>query len=82
MDNLITLSFDDGYVDYVKVAKLLSNLGVKATFYLTTHIREWGKRQLLATRPDLIIEISDLGHEIGCLAFSRVVLRSFWNPQG
>ncbi|MEM2613992.1 MAG: polysaccharide deacetylase family protein [Nitrososphaerota archaeon] len=65
MDNLITLSFDDGYVDYVKVAKLLSNLGVKATFYLTTHIREWGKRQLLATRPDLIIEISDLGHEIG-----------------
>lgn len=65
MGNLVAPSFDDGYIEYVKAAHLLSRLGVKATFYLTTHIRELEKKRLLATRPDLIMEIAALGHEIG-----------------
>ncbi|MEM0314027.1 MAG: polysaccharide deacetylase family protein [Candidatus Bathyarchaeia archaeon] len=64
-NSLIALSFDDGYIEYVKAAYLLSTIGVKATFYLNTHIREWEKRPLLTTKQDLVIEIAKLGHEIG-----------------
>jgi peptidoglycan/xylan/chitin deacetylase (PgdA/CDA1 family) len=65
MTKLVAISFDDGYLEYVKGARLLSMLGVKASFYLTTCLRAWEKRPLLATKPELIAEIAELGHEIG-----------------
>jgi peptidoglycan/xylan/chitin deacetylase (PgdA/CDA1 family) len=65
MTNLVAISFDDGYPDYVGGARLLSKLGVKATFYLTTHLKALDGRPLMATRPELVAEIAELGHEIG-----------------
>jgi len=65
MTKLVAISFDDGYLEYVKGARLLSKLGVKASFYLITCLNAWEKRTLLATKPELIAEIAELGHEIG-----------------
>ncbi|MBS7612510.1 polysaccharide deacetylase family protein [Candidatus Bathyarchaeota archaeon] len=64
MIDLLALSFDDGYLNHVKSAHLLSRLKVKGTFYIITHLKAWDKRPLLTTRPELITEIAELGHEI------------------
>jgi len=65
MSRLAASSFDDGYLEYVRDARLLSKLGVKASFYITTHLKSWEGRTLLAKKPALIAEIAELGHEIG-----------------
>jgi peptidoglycan/xylan/chitin deacetylase (PgdA/CDA1 family) len=65
MTKLVAISFDDGYLEYIKGARLLFQAGVKASFYLTTCLKAWEKRPLLATQPELIAEIAELGHEIG-----------------
>ena len=65
LTNLIAISFDDGYLDHVKAAYLLRRLGVRATFYLITHLKHWNRKPLLATQPELIANIAELGHEIG-----------------
>jgi peptidoglycan/xylan/chitin deacetylase (PgdA/CDA1 family) len=65
MTRLAAISFDDGYLEYVKGAVLLSKLGVKATFYIITHLKSWEEKSLLTEKPELIAEIAELGHEIG-----------------
>jgi|GEM_PF-1482867 len=65
MSKLVAISFDDGYLEYVRSAHLLSKLGVKASFYITTHLDAWEGKPLLAKKPELIAEIAELGHEIG-----------------
>jgi len=58
----ISLTFDDGYISHYTLAKYLSKIGVKATFFITTHLKE---KRFLASTPNRIAEISQLGHEIG-----------------
>jgi peptidoglycan/xylan/chitin deacetylase (PgdA/CDA1 family) len=65
MTKLVAISFDDGYLEYVRGARLLSELGVKASFYITTDLNAWERKPLLAKKPELIAEIAELGHEIG-----------------
>jgi len=63
LDSLyISLTFDDGYISHYTLAKYLSKIGVKATFFITTHLKE---KKFLALTPNRIAEISRLGHEIG-----------------
>jgi len=62
---LIALSFDDGYLTHVTIARFLAKLGIKATFYCITHLKTFEGKPLLTIHPEHIQEISDLGHEIG-----------------
>jgi peptidoglycan/xylan/chitin deacetylase (PgdA/CDA1 family) len=56
------LTFDDGFRSHYDVARCLSAIGVKATFFITTHT--YGEN-FLASTPEKIIEMSEMGHEIG-----------------
>jgi len=62
---LTALSFDDGYSSHIWVARLLAKMGIKATFYCITHLRNWDGKALLNNRPENIKEIYELGHEVG-----------------
>jgi len=61
---LTALSFDDGFLAHVNIAQLLARLGIRATFFCITHLKTFGGA-LIATHPEYIKEIADLGHEIG-----------------
>lgn len=65
MQLIIAISFDDCYLDHVGIARLLLSQGIKATFYITTNLRKWVRGTTLATKPEAIAEIADMGHEIG-----------------
>lgn len=58
----VSLSFDDGYASHYNMAKYSSAIGIKATFFVTTHLKE---KLFLSSTPKRIVEMSDLGHEIG-----------------
>ena len=44
---------------------MLSRLGIKATFFIITHLKKFEGKTLLTSKPELIKEISKSGHEIG-----------------
>jgi len=58
----LAVTFDDGYLLHYDVAKSLARMGIKATFFVTTHIR---KKPWLASTPKMITKINAFGHEIG-----------------
>ena len=58
----ISLTFDDGYMSHYDIARYLSAIGIRATFFVPTHLK--GK-YFLSSAPERIVEISNLGHEIG-----------------
>lgn len=58
----IALTFDDGYLSHYDVARSLSAIGVRATFFITTHINS---EDFLVSVPEKIVEMSKMGHEIG-----------------
>ena len=58
----VSLSFDDGYASNYNMAKYLSAIGIKATFFITTNFKE---ELFLPSTPERIVEMSHLGHEIG-----------------
>jgi len=58
----VALMFDDGYLSQYNIAKYLARIGIRATFFITTHIRE---QPWLASSPEMIVDISNFGHEIG-----------------
>ena len=60
---IIALSFDDGYREHLKVARELATMGIRATFFVITHLRYWMGKPLLSH--DEIAEIAEMGHEIG-----------------
>jgi peptidoglycan/xylan/chitin deacetylase (PgdA/CDA1 family) len=62
---VISLTFDDGYLAHYEVAKKLYRIDVQATFFIITGLETYLGRRLLTTRPELIKEIVDMGHEIG-----------------
>jgi peptidoglycan/xylan/chitin deacetylase (PgdA/CDA1 family) len=61
----VELTFDDGYLDHYHIARFLARRGIKATFFITTHLRTFEGKPLLTSSPKLIQEIHNLGHEIG-----------------
>jgi len=61
----VALTFDDGYIYHYAVAQLLNRLGIKATFFIITHLKKFEGKTLLTLRPELIGEIVKYGHEIG-----------------
>jgi len=61
----VALTFDDGYIEHYRVARLLNRLGIKATFFIITHLTRFEGKRLLTSRPKLIEEINQMGHQIG-----------------
>lgn len=70
----VALTFDDGYLDHVKLARLLAELKIRATFFVITHIKEFKGIPLLTQNARLIAEIADFGHEIGSHTYTHRVL--------
>jgi peptidoglycan/xylan/chitin deacetylase (PgdA/CDA1 family) len=62
----VTTSWDDGYEDDVRLARLLTNYNLKGTFYVT-------KDYLKPLSPEKIIEISN-NHEIGAHSLTHPIL--------
>ncbi|HVP24256.1 MAG TPA: polysaccharide deacetylase family protein [Conexivisphaerales archaeon] len=64
---LVSLTFDDGFLRHYDVAKALHRCGVSATFYVPTGRTPFFAENggPLSTRPDLLGEMVDMGHEIG-----------------
>lgn len=60
---LTALSFDDGFLSHMTIARLLARIGIKATFYCITHLKTFLGKTLLP--PEYIQEIANLGHEVG-----------------
>jgi len=63
-DTYVSLTFDDGYLEHYEVAEILSSKGIRATFFLITHLRDYNGKALLTTRPELVRKIHQMGHEV------------------
>lgn len=59
----VALTFDDGYMEHLKIARFLARRGIRATFFVITGLRTFMGRELLS--PSEVKEIASLGHEIG-----------------
>jgi len=70
----VALTFDDGYLEHARTAYMLARLGIKATFFIITHLRRFEGKPLLTSRPELIERISRLGHEIGSHTCTHPIL--------
>jgi peptidoglycan/xylan/chitin deacetylase (PgdA/CDA1 family) len=70
----VALTFDDGYLVHYHIAKYLYKEGIKATFFVITHLKIFEDKPLLTMYPELLQEISDMGHEVGSHSCSHSVL--------
>lgn len=70
----VALTFDDGYLAHYHIAKYLYEEGIKATFFVITHLEAFENKPLLTIHPELLWEISDMGHEIGSHSCSHPIL--------
>lgn len=63
----VALTFDDGYIRHYYIALILQKLGIKATFFMITHLTKHpdNGRPLLTSQPNKIKEMFKMGHEIG-----------------
>lgn len=61
----LALSFDDGYVGQMRIARLLNKLNVKATFYIITGLKKFKGKPLMALKEDMVHELCEMGHEVG-----------------
>ena len=61
----VAISFDDGYLRHYEYAKLLHKMDVPGTFFIITGLTEYMGEKLLTTKPELIRELTDMGHEVG-----------------
>ena len=61
----VALTFDDGYLNHYFIARFLARRGIRATFFVVTHLKMFEGRPLLTINPKLIQEIHSLGHEVG-----------------
>jgi len=73
---LASLTFDDGYLSHYNIAKLLYKEGVRATFFVITHLRSFEGKPLLTIAPELIQEMHEMGHEIGSHGCTHRILTS------
>ena len=70
----VALTFDDGYLNHFYVAKMLKRRGIRATFFVITHLKEFQGRQLLTVKPELLKEMNLMGHEIGSHTCTHSIL--------
>ena len=61
----VAITFDDGYLRHYEYAKLLHRMDVPGTFFVITGLTEYVGEKLLTTRPELVRELTDMGHEVG-----------------
>ncbi len=61
----VAITFDDGYLEHFRLATLLREIGVRATFFVITGLEHWEDNALLTLRPELIRKMREMGHEIG-----------------
>jgi len=73
---LASLTFDDGYLSHYNIAKLLHKEGVRATFFVITHLKYFEGKPLLTAATELIQEIHDMEHEIGSHGCTHSILTS------
>jgi peptidoglycan/xylan/chitin deacetylase (PgdA/CDA1 family) len=59
----VALTFDDGTLHQYYLAKLLHNLGIKATFFLVTDLKRLNNKYLVSQDTEKILELSRY-HEI------------------
>jgi peptidoglycan/xylan/chitin deacetylase (PgdA/CDA1 family) len=78
---MVALSFDDGYLDHYKMARLLNTRGIKATFFLITGLTRWNNKPLLTLRPKLIRRMRRMNHEVASHTQSHPNLRRITDEQ-
>jgi peptidoglycan/xylan/chitin deacetylase (PgdA/CDA1 family) len=62
---VISLTFDDGYLQHYDIAKKLYHMDIQAAFFIITGLKTYAGKDLLTSRPELIKDILDMAHEIG-----------------
>jgi peptidoglycan/xylan/chitin deacetylase (PgdA/CDA1 family) len=70
----VALTFDDGYLSHYHIAKYLYEEGIKATFFVVTHLKNFEGKPLLTIYPELLQEMNDMGHEIGSHSCTHPIL--------
>ncbi|AFK50610.1 polysaccharide deacetylase [Thermogladius calderae 1633] len=60
---LVGLTFDDGFVEQLQIARYLAKRGIRATFFVITGLREYMGHELMG--PARWRELAWLGHEVG-----------------
>jgi peptidoglycan/xylan/chitin deacetylase (PgdA/CDA1 family) len=71
---LISITFDDGYISQLKFAKLLARLGIRATFFIITHLKSFESKQLLTINEENIATLVEMGHEVGSHTATHEIL--------
>jgi peptidoglycan/xylan/chitin deacetylase (PgdA/CDA1 family) len=66
------LSFDDGYKSHLAIARVLKEMGLRATFYCITHLRYWLGKPLL--NAEEVAMIREMGHEVGSHSCTHIDL--------
>ncbi|MEZ0346063.1 MAG: polysaccharide deacetylase family protein [Infirmifilum sp.] len=74
MEPIIALTFDDGLLKHVEIARLLAKLNVRATFFIITHLKMFEEKPLLTQNTELIVELVELGHEVASHSCTHPVL--------
>ena len=60
---LVSLTFDDGFAEQLRIARYLARRGIRATFFVITGLREYMGHELMG--PAQWRELVELGHEVG-----------------
>jgi len=67
----VALTFDDGFVEQLKYARLLYKMNVQGTFFLITGLRKYRGRNLMINEARAVRELVDMGHEAGSHAHTH-----------
>ena len=65
---VVSLTFDDGHLNHVNIARELNHYGIHATFFITTNIKS---RNFISNKLKAIKIIASLGHEVGSHSVSH-----------
>ncbi|MGB9622472.1 MAG: polysaccharide deacetylase family protein [Candidatus Bathyarchaeia archaeon] len=60
---LVALTFDDGFMEQLRIARYIHRHGIRATFFVITELGEYMGRELMG--PTQWRELVELGHEVG-----------------
>jgi peptidoglycan/xylan/chitin deacetylase (PgdA/CDA1 family) len=71
---LISITFDDGYISQLKMAKTLAQLGIRVTFFIITQLRSFEGKPLLTIKEEYIAELTEMCHEVGSHTATHKVL--------
>jgi len=74
-----SITFDDGYLSQLRFAEVLARLGIKATFFVITHLKSFEGKPLLTINEENIVRLSEMGHEVGSHTATHKVLTDLNN---